>query len=1587
MTNAYVKAKLKESRDAIQRKQWDDAWQSASYILEEDPCNYNANVFLGLALLNLGKFDEAERAYQAAIASQPSQQLAYQGLEKFYTQRKDWNKLVSLLRTQADLALEAQDAVRCAENLQRIIQIEKERGTKSQKAEALALVLPGSRYYKLLETLPAPEPTKQQKQNIFEVQMAIHVDSLKITQEVVGHLEYLEKDVLDKEVDKKRMRIDGAGKSMETLRYEAGIAVWSHSSLPSLYEQVLSHTDASNEERRDAEGKLLRYHNRLLLALPPDPNTTAVSTGTAARASITVETASGIETIKKHHVRDKVLEMAKGMVVVGVPDELAWSVHLEWNDVRSLVDLPRHLLRQFVSLFPRSGRTQAFSALLSLFRDKHFAEEMEGLKKLSDVDYSLTDRDPLSMAIVAAESSPESVLSLRIAAKMYLLDRDYVSANDLAKSALARAKIVERDAGLTLRGTQTDLKAISGIALARIYGTQNHPKALRLLAEVLEDGEDIDALFGRGFIEAEAKRWDPARAFYQRIIGHPPDQDDERERIKRLLSLHKQPVTEAKGEVAWCDIQLGRVAEGKNSLDEIIEVFDADAINAPGMQCFTDEDRGRAWWRAGECLVKLATKGLADFAHAFDKYIASIKRFPSFAPAFNSLGIYYEQYQTPPDPMRSSKCFQKAFELDATQTHAAHKLASHYADEREWELVFMIARRVIEGEGGMAALASDQAPTAAQKHKSQNGWAWKAIGIVRLERGEAQEAISPFQVALRVKSDDAILWQRLGEAYALTGRLTAAFKAFQRALELGVTDSWQTRYSIAEILRRWEEYDEALVIFYTILDERTDDFSIRTTASETQLLKSRKEHGMGFVHRAQHSLELAVEQASKALEKQPLLRSAWKVVSDACLDMRKIFVNKMPPEATRGLLKDLVDLATSQDADAKLPSVSIINVDTVHETLESANHQSRIWILETCAYFNKLRILLCASDDNLIGTAWADLAIVLADMSKEPGRRDTNILIKQAITCVKEALNHEPANAAFWLLLGNLTFKTSLKVAQHAFIRSIENSLNDPVPWTNLGLLYLHHGDVELARESLVQAQTFDPEFPTAWLGLALLSCAQGDERSATAMFYQAVELSEGSLCEADYGLASSFFASSKVKPSDSARHTASFALSSLLSHEPMHSSALHLSALYAERLGEHVLAIERIERAAGILEQEFESSEDLRVALQFAVAQSNLSRIRLVAGDLQGAQNAAEVAIGLLEEENFEDALDKGKEQSQALLTGSQCLQARCNAQLVLALALAQSSQVQEAILILQSARRKLEDARMSRFGGLPKGLLARTITLQAQILFVNGKAKEAKETLLEALNPSGSAVSIIVTIGATALLEQDADLLDAALSELEGQTETDGMTDAYVTSLLKSMAAFMAGRDDEALGHIANELAGYERWQARAAGGNAFKVDRGLIFKRQIDYCEALLRSSLANMSLTGQAERARATQAKELCAALVRAAEDTGATAAVPADGEQKSRLLRLASVVALLTLSVSGRSSSSINGHSDGPEQPREDTADGIEARLKESVQTAQVDATVRSNQGLSFARRAVVEAPNDLLNWRLLDIVQGLNTPA
>ena len=124
----------------------------------------------------------------------------------------------------------------------------------------------------------------------------------------------------------------------------------------------------------------------------------------------------------------------------------------------------------------------------------------------------------------------------------------------------------------------TALETCLGVALVHFYPPKHHLRATRLLNGVLDfDPADVAARMGRGRILQAAGDWDAARNEFQTVMDATGN-------------------VEAQEEVGWCLVKDGKVEEGREVLETVVELRDTKAEENGGGE---EKDRARAWWRLG----------------------------------------------------------------------------------------------------------------------------------------------------------------------------------------------------------------------------------------------------------------------------------------------------------------------------------------------------------------------------------------------------------------------------------------------------------------------------------------------------------------------------------------------------------------------------------------------------------------------------------------------------------------------------------------------------------------------------------------------------------------------------------------------------------------------------------------------------------------------------------------------------------------------------------------------------------------------------------------------------------------------------
>ncbi|KAG9127255.1 Superkiller protein 3 [Ceratobasidium sp. 392] len=1301
---AIVKTKLKASREAINKQEFAAALKAAEEVLTYDASNYLGNVLLGRAAFELSELEKSEQAYRKAIDLQPDQLLAWQGIEKLQEKTERWDDLDETLEREIEIVANAGEATKVAEFLQKLINVRRQHASLSELVNALSLLLPGSRLYDVLSTIPPPEPTAPTKTTINDMQVAI-ANSLPVLEEIVSLVERSEEDAYAKEVERRRTRIN-AGTQQE-VQNEVGRDIWGASKLPAWYEDVLNHPSTSDELRRVTESKLLRHRQRYLYALPTTP-----------------EYAS-----EKHAAYKVVEDMASGAVLLGFADELAWLCYMENLDVYDIEGYDFGIFRKFSKLFsgtPLANLLGAYLQYLSIPIDG----ESEAISETVVAQEADNSYDPTNVILYLAQTNlaklPQSIIAHWVAGEIYGSDGDHKNAIRVAEAGLSLVKRAENNTGKKLPMVRKAFDVILATGLVHLHPPKHHARASRILDDVLaRDPGHVNALMARAYIFQYAKDWAGAIKHFQRVLTETATDE---------LPGWTRP--RAREEVAWCSAMAGDLEGSLNELKEVSEILESG--DAPS------EDRARVEWRLGKCMWELGGNWRDE---SYKRFIISLKQNSSFAPAFTSLGIYYNEHADPPDPLRASKCFQKAFELDAREGDAARRLAERFADEREWDLVEVVARRTIEGEGGLTGGLDKQIVEVA-RHQPIYAWAWKAIGLVEMNRHNYSAAVQAFQVALRSNEDNFRSWLQLGEAYAQSGRHAAALKALEQAQNLAPSSEWIGAYTIGTVQRDMGLYSQAVGTLNQILINHPNERNplVLVALAGAYLDLGCLEASTGYVARAEISWSSSLELAHQVVSEASLhaaRRVGWKLAYDSLLELgkRRVFLDT---QAVQVALAPLVELLAEREHELEHNLLGAFKVGQVVDALLEGPNGSTA--LKMAAIISAYLVTLSADDEDVAANAWAGIAIPLSNAKpSEETDESRKRLDAAAVNAVKHALRRDPSNGGLWSLYGSLLFSTDAKVAQHAYIKAIEINKNNADHWARLGLLYLGNEDTELAQHIFTRAQTLNPEASLAWVGQSLLAARDKKYAEAQTLLEHALGLSAYAP-RADKEYATQRFINSPNGSLDDQLFSAFFSMQRYCQHFSDDASGLHLLSLIAERLGHVSLAIDLSTQAIAILETAYDATEDMTIAEHYGIAKVNLGRLYLADGEYGSALDSFGTALLLLPEDNDTEAIKT----------------CRAHAQASSGIAHYMQDSLEKAIEMFELA-----------VASAPPGSRARenvTIAL-CQALWEVGSMdtrEAAKAQLLEIFEQDSSNLECIVTLVAIGTINNEADLVDAALSEI---------------------------------------------------------------------------------------------------------------------------------------------------------------------------------------------------------------------------
>ena len=1002
---------------------------------------------------------------------------------------------------------------------------------------------------------------------------------------IIDSTEIEEKEWTNTQVGERRTRL---GAKVDQVILDVKREALAKYPLEALYQKLIDWTQ-DDELRRQFEEKLLERAYATLLVLPPT---------------------------EKPAKRAQVFELAKGMVIIRHAFELAWSITLEWVDAILLADWDVSFMREFIVLFPDTGLAQVLRSWLASSSSpfEHVDDENHLSSAEEGEQIALSEADQLVMMFEGLQRCNESPLANRILADAYLSLEETRSAIETARKAQSLYINTAQTCGIDL---QRSLDAI-GITLANalvIYQSpRNHPEALQLFEKILERRPgNVAVLSGVGKIMEEGEDFDQAVSFLDRALRSDVDN------------------VKIKAELAWCRALCSEFLEtGLNELEDVLRlVIERQPDNF--------QLKSVILYRIGYCQWQLNDEShpRARKDGPYRYFMDAVKVNPSYAPAYTMLGVFFADYAK--SRRRARTAFQKAFELSSAEIEAAYRLACIFADDDEWDLVELVANRVVD---------SGKAIPAPGSKKKAHSWPFAALGIVNINKQSFSGSIIYLRKALRIAPYDYQSWVSLGESYYHSGRHVAAERALRQAQsmqkDVPSEQVWFAKYMLATVQRATKSYGESIAGYREVLKLRPDDQGVGLALMHTYTESGWTSLEAGRLYEAYMQASTSLLVAGDPALAHADTFSLWQAIGDACAIIASVtgHCQEMDLAVVRSLLEARL-MPSELDGLYKLDGLGLTSLHSAFESDATQGEASKVeTFLVSGVLSSKKAILAAAHDVHAQAVSWYNLGWSEHRLASSKGsgtaewQRQRRRCCRAATKCFKKAIELEAGNPEFWNSFGVSTLQSHPALCQHALVRSLYLNDKSARVWTNLGAFYILHNDYQLANEAFTRAQSADPEYALAWLGQGMLAMLAGDSGEANGLFTHAFELAGSSSVLLKQQYARSRF-DSVVTSTDPNCNVADmieplFALRQVALQSPQDLDSKHLMALFAERLGEFEETEAKLQQLCTAMEEEYEDTESNEALSRYLQSKSDLGRAQLGRSDYQQAIESANLVLDL---------------------------------------------------------------------------------------------------------------------------------------------------------------------------------------------------------------------------------------------------------------------------------------------------------------------------------------------------------------------
>ncbi|GLH08653.1 Tetratricopeptide repeat protein 37 [Gryllus bimaculatus] len=403
------------------------------------------------------------------------------------------------------------------------------------------------------------------------------------------------------------------------------------------------------------------------------------------------------------------------------------------------------------------------------------------------------------------------------------------------------------------------------------------------------------------------------------------------------------------------------------------------------------------------------------------------------------------------DVDKARRCYQKAFQLNQRSEEAGAGLSDIYRSQKYVDLNIQLLTYVTQqaGPGG-------------------SKWAWLRLGLYHQDKGNHQEAVDSLRCAVRCDPSDSHCWESLADAYYARGSYTSALKSYQRVAELN-PEALYPAYQVASIKQLIGMFEESVAEYKTVVSANPKYVPALKGLGETCLLVAKSHLRRQMRGLCRDMCQEAVDALTVAAEEYRNLSCLWKLLGDVCTLMAEL------PESEAFLYVKGWLTVSSPQGESNDQDVSMLL------------QKEQVLQLGARCYCRSLTI---STNSSLL---WQDLAVnynCQANYASSPFTKKQ--LREWALMAAKQCVLYGSKSSQHWNMLGVVAASpeiNNLKLAQHAFIKSIQIEKNHNAPaWTNLGTIYFKLKEIKMANDAFRAAQRTDPTYIQGWLGQAMLA-------------------------------------------------------------------------------------------------------------------------------------------------------------------------------------------------------------------------------------------------------------------------------------------------------------------------------------------------------------------------------------------------------------------------------------------------------------------------------------------------------------------